>query len=258
MESHVPRAQPERDDETGPIRAVLGAARPLRRRGLAQEVADQLVDLIASSSSSEVALPPERALRDQFAVSRNVLREALAALDQMGLVETRGKTRVGLTPRARAQQLARLAPPTSSSTRELMLDPLEVRRIIEPETAALAAERISPAAVEQLAHWETQLEEAAARGEGVMEYDAGFHVAIARATGNQMLIDLVGAVADALRRSRELSFRPSDAEERAIADHQRILDAIRAGDSERARRAMRAHLDHVEDLIRASIAQRSD
>jgi DNA-binding FadR family transcriptional regulator len=73
-----------------------------------------------------------------------------------------------------------------------------------------------------------------------------------------MLIELVAAVADALSRSRELSFRPRDAEERAMADHQRILDAIRTGDSERARRAMRAHLDHVEDLIRASIAQRGD
>jgi GntR family transcriptional repressor for pyruvate dehydrogenase complex len=258
MESDLPRAEPERDDDSGRARTPLGGVRPLRRRGLASELADELVDLIASSSSAEVTLPPERELRDQFAVSRNVLREALAALDQMGLVETRGKTRIGLTPRARAQQLARLAPPTQTTTRELMLDPLEVRRILEPETAALAAERMGPAAVREMEQWETLLEEAAARGESVMEYDAGFHVAIARATGNQMLIDLVAAVADALRRSRELSFRPRDAEERAMADHQRILDAIRAGDSERARRAMRAHLDHVEDLIRASIAQRGD
>jgi GntR family transcriptional repressor for pyruvate dehydrogenase complex len=252
MESHVPRAQPERDATASP----LSAARPLRRRGLAQEVADELVDLIAASTSPEVALPPERVLREQFEVSRNVLREALAALDQMGLVETRGKTRVGLTPRARAQQLARLSPTTS--TRELMLDPLEVRRILEPETAALAAERLSPDAVGEIEQWLTLMEEAADRGDPVVDYDAGFHVAIARASGNQMLIDLVGALTDALRRSRELSYSPPGADQRAIADHRRILDAIRAGDAERARRAMRGHLDHVEDLIRASIAARGD
>ena len=94
-------ASAESDTEENPRpEAPPPSIRPARRRGLAHEVAEQLVGIIAAGPSAEIALPPERQLCEQLEVSRNVLREALAALDQMGLIETRGKTRVGLTARA--------------------------------------------------------------------------------------------------------------------------------------------------------------
>ena len=234
-----------------PDRLALGIVRPARRRGLAHEVAEQLVELIAESASPEVALPSERALGEQLGVSRNVLREALAALDQMGLTETRGKARIGLTRRARVHRLARASP--EDAARELMLDPVEVRRMIEPEAAALAAVRATPEDVDEIERWLALMERGATAGEGIVDEDSGFHVAIARATRNRMLIDLVGALTDALRQSRELSFRPPEAPRAAIADHRAILAAIRAGDAEAARRAMGAHLNHVEELIRSTI-----
>jgi GntR family transcriptional repressor for pyruvate dehydrogenase complex len=249
MERHVPSAATAGDD--GPAPPALPAVRPARRRGLTHQVTEQLIELIADSPSPAVSLPPERRLGEQLGVSRNVLREALAALDQMGLVETRGKTRIGLATRARVHRLARLSP--DWATRELMLDPVEVRRIIEPETAALAAMRATDAALEDIEGWVELMEAGAAQGRSVVDEDAGFHVAIARATGNRMLIDLVSTLGDALRQSRELSFRPPEATRAAIGDHRAILDAARAGDAEGARRAMGAHLNHVEDLLRASI-----
>ncbi len=236
---------------TGPARPPVPSVRPLRRRGLAQEVADRLVDVIAAEPAPEIALPAERALGEQLGVSRNVLREALAALDQMGLVETRGKTRVGLTPRARVHQLTRRSP--EGAARELMLDPVEVRRMIEPETAALAAGRATPEAIADIERWLVLMERGAADGTSVVDDDSGFHVAIARATGNGMLIDLVSTLADALRRSREVSFQPPEAVAAALADHRAILHAIRAGDPDAARAAMGAHLNHVEDLIRSTM-----
>src|SRR5438874_6567866 len=89
-------------------RRFAGAPR-LGRDPLSRRVGDQLVDLItAGETGTEVVLPPERRLCNQLGVGRNSLREALAALDRLGIVETRGRIRVGLTDRARAHRIARV------------------------------------------------------------------------------------------------------------------------------------------------------
>jgi GntR family transcriptional regulator, transcriptional repressor for pyruvate dehydrogenase complex len=238
-----------------PEPARLTGARPARRKGLPHEVADQLLELIANSGSPQVTLPSERQLGDDLAVSRNVLREALAALDHMGVVETRGKKRIGDTSRARALLLARAS--TQPPERELLLDPIEVRRILEPESAALAAKRASDQSIREIKHTIDLMDAGVRRGESVIEYDSAFHIAIARATANQILIELVGALGEALRPSRELSFRPTEASRAALEDHRAILEAIQAGDARAARRAMRSHLDHVEDLIRSTVSASS-
>ena len=246
-------SDPRAEATAPPERARLTGARPARRKGLPQEVADQLLDLIAGSGTPEVVLPPERELGDELAVSRNVLREALAALDHMGAIETRGKRRIGITPRARALALARAS--TSAPVRELLGDPIEVRRILEPESAALAAERATEQSIREIEQTIELMREGIEREESVVEYDSAFHVAIARATTNQILIELVGALGEALRPSRELSFRPTGAPGAALGDHQAILEAIRAGDAAAARTAMRSHLDNVEQLIRSTVSE---
>lgn len=65
----------------------------------------------------------------------------------------------------------------------------------------------------------------------------------------------IGALTEALRESRELSFAPYDAVQTALAGHRAIVEALRAHDPDKARRAMRRHLDEVERLIRASLTQ---
>jgi GntR family transcriptional repressor for pyruvate dehydrogenase complex len=237
---------------------TLAAPRHARRKGLPEEVAGQLIELIAASSAAEVRLPPERRLCEQFGVSRNPLREALAALDQMGILETRGKVRIGLSARARARQMAKLPTPAGASARAVLLDPMETRRILEPETAALAAERATDASLADMAHWLDEMEQAIREERPVAEYDLGFHVAVAQATLNAILIELVGALTEALQASRVRSFRPREAASKALEDHHAILAAIRAGDSRAARRTMRAHLDHVEELLRSTISEPSD
>jgi len=233
-------------------RALLAAAVPARRRGLPDEVADQLMELIGDSATEEVALPAERQLCDDLAVSRNVLREALAALAQMGVVETRGKSRIGRTQRARALLLGRGATPPPE--RELLFDPIEVRRILEPEVAALAAERASEGALREMEHALDLMAEGIEEGHSVVEADSAFHVAIARATGNQILTELIGGLGDSLRRSREVSFLPREAAQAALADHREIVVAIRSGEPGAARAAMLDHLGHVEGLLRSGAA----
>jgi GntR family transcriptional repressor for pyruvate dehydrogenase complex len=234
----------------------LARIRQARRRSLPQEIVDQLLELIASAGTSEFRVPPERVLCEQLGVSRTSLREALSALSHLGVLETHGKAKLGIAARARAQLVARMD--GGAPERHLVTDPLEVRQILEPEAAALAAQRGSARDFEEIAEWLRLMEVGASRGERIVEYDSAFHVAIARATGNGVLVQLVSAVADALQHSRELSFIQHDAAQIALAGHRTILAALRGRDAAAARQAMRKHVDEVEQLVRATLAARVD
>ncbi|MEA2268004.1 MAG: GntR family transcriptional regulator, transcriptional repressor for pyruvate dehydrogenase complex [Solirubrobacteraceae bacterium] len=243
-------------DDTQRAPKSLRHMRPARRRSLPQEVGDQLLDLVASAGVSQVTLPSERELGQQFGVSRNVIREALSALDEVGVVSTHGKRRVADRARASAQLVARTMEGTPQ--RRLLLDPLEVRRMLEVEAAGVAAERIDAAGLEELERWFGLMRDAAGRGDPGVDHDSAFHLSIARATGNHTLVQILSALTDTLRTSRERSFEPSAAASTAIADHEAILEALRDRDPAAARAAMRSHLDRVEGLIRSTFLPGDD
>jgi GntR family transcriptional repressor for pyruvate dehydrogenase complex len=225
--------------------------RPARRRTLSEELTRQLLEQIAADESADARLPSERTLAELFGVSRASVREALSALNELGVVETRGKSKYAHPGRARATLLGREA--TQSSEQTLVAEPIEVRQILEPEVAARAAERITPRALAEVTSWVRLAEEAAERGESIFDYDSAFHVSIARATQNETLVQLIGALMESLRESRERSFVPPEAVATALEDHRAIVSALAAGDAAGARKAMRVHIDHVEALIRLTL-----
>jgi acetylornithine deacetylase len=101
----------------------LSGRRRLERNSLPRQVGDRLIDLItAGETGAEVILPPERGLADQLGVGRNSLREALASLDRLGIVETRGRSRVGLVDRARAHRMAQV-PAVNPARASALLQP---------------------------------------------------------------------------------------------------------------------------------------
>jgi GntR family transcriptional regulator, transcriptional repressor for pyruvate dehydrogenase complex len=230
---------------------LLTVVQPLPRKGLAQAVSDQLLELIASSSESSPKIPTERILSEQLGVSRNVLREALAGLDRLGVLGKVGNKRFGDTARARAQLLAHLPPDATGLDR--FMGPIEARRMLEPEIAARAATISTRETVSEIKRWLTLMEEGERRGERVVEYDSAFHVSIARATRNPTLVTLVAALTDASRDAREASFKPPTAVGTYLEDHRAILRAIRGRDSDGARSAMAVHLGAVADLARAAL-----
>lgn len=228
------------------------AFRPARRTSLVDDIADQLLALILQQEPGESALPSERELCDQLGVSRGPVREAISALHHLGVIETRGKTRYGRPDRALAQTITRAT--AGAPARALVDDPMEVRRILEPATAALAASRIDAEALAELERWLDRMEEVGRRGEVVVEYDSAFHVGIARATGNAILADLVTSLTETVVTSRATSFAGEAGFERSLGGHREILAALRARDPEAARAAMQRHLDDVERLIRERLA----
>lgn len=113
--------------------------RKLPRRSLTSDIINELLSLIASGGFAHDRLPPGRDLSRQSGVSRSALREALSVLDHVGAIETRGKSKYGRPAMAVAQTIAA----DRSVEREFVSGPLEARRILEPEVAALARSQLS-------------------------------------------------------------------------------------------------------------------
>jgi len=221
-------------------------------KGLTHELVEALSGQLRSRQIKPGdKLPTESTIMQTFGVSRGVVREALSRLQAAGLVQTHhGVGTFALEPRdahGRTEGRFSLASPQDGGLAD-MLEALELRASLEPSGAAMAALRRSEAdlrAMQQaLADFEAHL---SAVGETVAP-DFQFHLAIAQATGNRYISDLLRQLGLAvIPRTRVSSARLEDAaRERHLQKvHQEHLDvyaAIERHDAEGARAAMQLHL----------------
>lgn len=199
-------------------------------------------------------LPPERDLAAILHVSRATLREAMAALREAGLVETRrgrsGGTMVTLKPRTPS---ARAAARISPERRRDWLDALEFRRVVEPGAAYLAA-RTRPSGVRR-----DQLEQALADVEAARkpaahrQADSRFHLTVAALADSPRVIESVTSVQATLHEM--LLAIPVLGTNIAHSDrqHAALVKAILAGNADRARAVMEEHCDDTAALLRGLV-----
>lgn len=192
------------------------------------------------------ALPPERVLASELAVSRATLREGLSTLAQMGLVSIqrgRGGGAVVTVPAVStvSSSIALLFQTRSVTAGQLA----EFRRALEVEAAQLAALRRTDADLDAMS---AALAAYAGTADISTQSEQGraFHHAIARASGNPLLAETMASLNEAFAESFEMMLHVSpDQADVIIALHQPILDAIRAQDAAAARQHMLIHFDHL-------------
>jgi GntR family transcriptional regulator, transcriptional repressor for pyruvate dehydrogenase complex len=221
---------------------------PVKRSRLHEQVAESLRALIEEGQLKPGdALPPERDLAARFGVSRVTVREALRVLQMLGLVEARQ----GGGNYVAELSLERIVGPLSTVIqhhRALRGALMDARAVFEPAICRLAAQRSGEA---ELAGLEAILARQAGRverGELAVEEDSEFHLALAQATGNPVVVHVVQTINDLLLESRLRSLQAPDRPRRSLDGHGRIMAALRARDSEGARQAM---LDHLEEISRS-------
>lgn len=190
-------------------------------------------------------LPSERVLAEQLKVGRSSVREAIRTLELQGLVVTKPGSGTFINTH-NLDAVAALMSSTLGSDAELLNDIFEVRHLLEPQIAALAAQRATPEDIQRLSAILEEQQRQILEGETGVDADTEFHFALAAATHNAALVKVVSAVEDVLRRSRDQSFQQPGRPERSLASHRQILDVVRTGDSADARRAMEHHLTSVE------------
>lgn len=221
-----------------------------RKRNLFSHVVEELGGrIVRGEFGPSAALPNEAELGQAFGASRSVIREAVKSLAAKGLLESR--TRTGIRALAPlhwnlldSEVLAwrYSAMPPAAFSREIF----EIRGMIEPRAAALAAERAAPAELAEIEAAFLAMEAAEAPGNAAIQADLRFHRAILAAAHNDLLLQMGNLIAAGLLVSYRLS---SDPFRVFLPLHGLVLDAIRARDGEAAQMAMDRLLRETREFL---------
>ncbi len=217
----------------------------LQSEKLGEQISRQLLEnIINGTYQPGDRLPPERELAAIFDVSRVVVREALGSLQAWGIISVRHGR--GTTVNA-IDEWNTLDPQVILLLHgdEVIDQLMETRGIIEPELAALAAARITDEELELL-RAQKDLPETDPM-EVHVERDINFHLQIAKATHNPVLLMVLTSTSDLLREGRRRIFMVPGELAKARTWHQTIYEAIERRDSQAAREAMANHMEQVRE-----------
>jgi GntR family transcriptional repressor for pyruvate dehydrogenase complex len=214
---------------------------------LADRIYEQILEQIVSGKFSiGDRLPSENQYANDHGVSRTVIREALSRLLADGVVITRQGAGT-FVQRKPGREFLRLAP--IGGIPDLMRC-FEFRIALEGESAYLAAQRRTEENIEAISEAFEKLDQANNLGEVGVPLDIAYHMAIARASRNQLFVQTLDALAlhifNGMNITRSLSLNRNRKRLLLVQEeHRRILEAIRKGDEEVARNEMRAHIDNA-------------
>ena len=221
------------------------------KQKLYQQVAESIATAIAKGRYAPGSrLPAERDLAEEFKVSRPTIREAMIALEIRGLVGAKKGSGIYVTA---------TLPDLTSTTPELdvgAFELIEARTLFEGEAAALAATAIDAQQLDELRKLLVEMEQAGETS-AALDADKQFHLAIAKATGNSVVVSVVEMLWTIREQSPLCVHMFAKARREGVTprvnEHQLIVDALAAHDPQAAREAMRSHLRRVtDDLLEAT------
>jgi GntR family transcriptional repressor for pyruvate dehydrogenase complex len=220
----------------------------LQSSRLYEQIVQQIEDSIVSGTlKTGDQLPPERELAQKFGVSRTAVREAVKVLREKGLVEAysgRGTFVKNETSQATRQSLdlmLKIGQPEGSANL------VEVRGILEPEIAALAAARIQEPHLVMLREAVAVMDRSLQDVDAYIEADLDFHLSLAEAAANPLILSLIDSIVGLLREQRMRIFYVDGGPQRGQVHHKRILEAVEQRDPDKAREAMHDHLRQVRE-----------
>jgi len=223
-----------------------------RGAGVTHDAIESIRELIVSGEwGPGTRLPREADLAAQLGLSRNSLREAVRALALARVLEVRQGDGTYVSSLEPSELLA----PTQFATHLLrgstVLELFEVRRMLEPEAAAMAARRADDEIKRELRHELDRMIDAGDRVEDLVAADAAFHDVIGRAPGNAVLRSLLQSLSTSTIRARLWhGMQDEVALDVARSEHERIYEAIVAGDADLARAATTLHISSNELWLR--------
>lgn len=238
-----------RGKQDGPLRAI-------KRTQRNEEVRLQIEQAIRRGDFAPgERLPSERELVETFGVSRVSVREAIRSLEALGLVRVYQGRGAFVTDRRSGlgEPMARWL----DVHRDEVLELLAVRGALDEQAAAATVENADDDAIAAITAAHLAFADAVGRQasmEELVPLDIDLHVAIAEASGNRLLYDLLSDLHHYLAESRYLAFAPPGRPEHSAAEHAAIVDAFLARDAAAARVATARHIASVRELVTKNLA----
>jgi len=227
--------------------------RPIRKSSISDDIVQQIIGLISNGDlKAGQRLPSERDLCVKFAASRSSLREALRCLSIMGVLSARpGEgTSVAMDGSKFMETVLHWRMSTEQHDIE---DLMEVRLALEGVTAASAARHAQSHELRKLQELVAKMEDSVGDAKRFAALDLEFHLGLAKASKNKLILDLVAVIRGQLERGVAKVLQLPDAMPLSVQEHREILNAVANNDSEQASAAMQAHLNAAVLRHRAAI-----
>ena len=238
--------------------AALRSVVPIPRTTLAEAAFEKLISHVVSGDwKAGDRIPPERELCQQLGIARTSLREALKAMELVGMLDSRVGD--GTFVCDRTQFLSRpflwaFAGADHLELREIM----EARTLLEEDLAGLAAERGSDAEIEAIQESLRLMRDCIVEGKSILDADMRFHLAVSTAAHNQLLKNAVQLLRNMMMQWIHFKLQIPNVPSKVLNCHEAVYQAIRDRDVQRSRLTMRKHLEETISLVRHLVRQQQE
>lgn len=227
----------------------------ISRLDLQLETTGRLARMI-SGVEPGTQLPTERELCEQLGVGRSTLREALGSLSFIGVIETRQGAGTFVS-KPNDQVSDRLFGLGLMFNRVKVNEVIEARRSLEIEVVRIAAQRYTESDRSTLTKIMAEMSRSAKSTSigNPAQYDLQFHVALARASQNSVFVHMINGLRSLLVIWMDKAVNDPKVAEKAVREHNKILDAVFSKDPERAAECMSTHLSNAANRVLSVVGQ---
>lgn len=210
---------------------------------LSQKIVSQVTEaIIKGELKIGDRIPPERDLANTFGVSRTAIRDAIKILSGRGVLDVKHGVGIFVAESVKKEYGMDFAG-------EQLRDLFEIRKTLETQAAAWAADRADSDYVSRLRTIVDEAKEHSSNLQVLAEKDAQFHMMIAEASKNLLIVKIMWTLLDTLEESRTKALTIPNRALASLSEHEQVLKAIAEHNQERARESMHKHLDSVEHSI---------
>lgn len=228
----------------------------IQRKRLSDQIIDNLISMIASGELKPGdKLPPEPELMEQFGVGRGSIRQAIGALELIGLITVRPGHGTHVTHSNDKIQAKSIGWSLLTIGHEKIRELVEARVELEQAIVKLAAERATEEEIAEIKAQQKKLKEAKRSGRKLIRADLGFHTALAKASQNSVLLRFLSELRQPIRHWMEQKARYDWGYDQVIEQHEAILKAVEAHDPQTAQSAMRIHVEMAGEKLVSAILE---
>jgi len=227
--------------------------KPIKKINVAEQAINKIYEL-AKEKNLKVGdkLPPERELVKILEISRSSLREAIRALEMIGVINvTQGKGMIIESSKISNSIIKPLAF-SIILNKNTFLELFEARKLIEVECAGLAAERITTSELKKVKEIYNLLIKHQNNREKSIKYEIKLHEEITEIAKNNVLGDILSSIKKLLRESRDTTVPSQGVTLKTINCHEKLIQAFEVKDASKARKLMFEHLDIVSKRLKKS------